>query len=333
MRHLPYAQIQESVVAYHVHGSLDSDRCSGSAAAGLIHGFRTMRTHRIAVGPVGWLIYMVLLPAVAPMTTTVTMTIATLLPSRGFAQAERATSQIKKPLIYQFGNVVHINAVGPRPLLRALDALQEKYGWTVDYEDPQYPSESNAPANPRWRHPNAGSSRGESFSVEFNPGPTPDSRPDQNSVLTTVVNAYNEGSAVAQFELRKENRNNKDKNSEQHPRFDVVGVAAPDQQDTTHSQAPILDLPITLAKEKRTAEQTIALICQKLNEKSKIPVTVNADAGNVRWRATVTVGGREAPARALLSRTLAAMGDHLSWRLLYDPSGVSYEFNVSGSSQ
>jgi hypothetical protein len=45
------------------------------------------------------------------------------------------------------------------------------------------------------------------------------------------------------------------------------------------------------------------------------------------------VGGKEAPARALLSRTLAAMGDHLSWRLLYDPSGASYEFNVSGSSQ
>jgi hypothetical protein len=88
-------------------------------------------------------------------------------------------------------------------------------------------------------------------------------------------------------------------------------------KDATHSQGPILDLPITLAKEKRTAEQTIALICQKLNEKSKIPVTVNADAGNVRWRATVTVGGREAPARALLSRTRAAMGDHLSWRLLY----------------
>ena len=55
-------------------------------------------------------------------------------------------------------------------------------------------------------------------------------------------------------------------------------------KDATHSQGPILDLPITLAKEKRTAEQTIALICQKLNEKSKIPVTVNADAGNVRWR-------------------------------------------------
>ena len=101
-----------------------------------------------------------------------------------------------------------INADGPRPLLRALEALQEKYGWTVDYEDPQYPAESNPPTNPRWRHPNAGTFRGGGFSVEFNTGSTPDSRPDENSVLTTVVNAYNEGSAVAQFELRKENHSN-----------------------------------------------------------------------------------------------------------------------------
>jgi hypothetical protein len=281
-----------------------------------------MRMTRMAVGPVGWLLYTILLPVIAPVAMTI------LLPSRSFSQAERATSQIKKPLIYQFGNVVHINADGPRPLLRALDALQEKYGWTVDYEDPQYPAESSLPVNPRRRHPNAGSFRGESFSVEFKTGPTPDSRPDENSVLTTVVDAYNEGNAVAQFELRQ-NDNNKDKNKDQ--RFDVVGIGVLDQ-DTTRSQQPMLDLPITLAKEKRTTGQTIVLICQKLNEISKIPVTANADAGNVRG-ATVAVGGVGEPARVLLSRTLAAMGGRLSWRLLYDPSGKSYEFSVSGFSQ
>jgi hypothetical protein len=115
-------------------------------------------------------------------------------------------------------------------------------------------------------------------------------------------------------------------------RFDVVGVGGLDQQDTARSQ-PILDLPITLAKKKRTGAQTIALICQIINEKSKILVTANADAGKVRWRAPMVVGGREVPARALLSRTLAAMGDYLSWRLLYDPSSASYEFNIIGLSQ
>src|ERR1017187_5420808 len=95
-------------------------------------------------------------------------------------------------------------ADGPRPLLRALGALHEKYGWTVNCEDPQYPAESRPPTNPRWRHPNAGSFRGDSFSG-IQHRAAPDSRPDENSVLTIVVDAYNQRNAIAQFELRQEN--------------------------------------------------------------------------------------------------------------------------------
>lgn len=126
---------------------------------------------------------------------------ATLLPITCFSQAERATSQTKKPLIYQVGNVVRIDAEGPRSLLRALDALEKKYGWNVDYEEPQYPADldltTNLPSLPSRRHANVRNSRREGFSVEFNPapantGPAPDSRPDEDSVLTAVVDAYNQ---------------------------------------------------------------------------------------------------------------------------------------------
>jgi hypothetical protein len=254
-------------------------------------------------------------------------TIAILLSGRSFSQAERETSRIKKPLIYQIGNVVHINAVGPRPLLRALDALEEKYGWVVDYEDPEYPTDSDLTTNPQnlsqRRHANVRNSGGEGFSVEFKSGSTPDSSPDENSVLTAVVNAYNEGSAAAQFELRKENA--------QDGRFDVVGAAVRGQNDVTSSQQPILDLPITLTTERRSAEQTLVLICQKVSEQSKIPVT-SAIADKSLAIATIAVGGNEEPARTLLSRALASIGAHFRWRLLYDSSGKSYELSVTGLS-
>lgn len=250
------------------------------------------------------------------------------LPAAGFSQAAHATSQIKKPLIYQIGNVVHINADGRQPLLRALDALQEKYGWIVDYEDPQYPADAdeatNAPSLPSRRHPNARNSRWEGFSVEFTVGPTPDSVPDEKSVLKTVVNAYNEGNAIAQFELR-----NLENGRQQEWRFDVIGISAPDHQDETQSQQPVLDLPITLAKEPRTAEQTLALICQHVSKQSKIPVTVGTIDGTVGGLREVAIGGVEVPARTLLSRTLASMGGHPSWRLLYDSNSKSYELSVS----
>jgi hypothetical protein len=280
-----------------------------------------MRIRRADVGRVRWLLCAIVVP-------TIVLTIS--LSGRSFSQAEGETSRIKKPLIYQIGNVVRIHAEGPRPLLRALDALQEKYGWIVDYEDPEYPADAegatNARSLPQRRHANARGSRGESFSVEFNVDPAPDSRPDENSVLTTVVNANNQGNAVAQFELRKE------KDKEHDGRFDVVGVDVHGQDDETHSQQPILDLPITLTTEPRSAAQTIVLICQKVSGQNDIPVTpVIAD--NLRGSGTVAVGGIEMQARTLLSRTLASMGDRLSWRLLYDSSGKSYELNITGLSQ
>lgn len=285
-----------------------------SGVAGII----SMNIHRAGVNWTRWLLH-----------TVIVMT--AVLPSRSFSQAEHATSHIKKPLIYQIGSVVHINADGPRPLLRALDALQEKYGWMVDYEDPQYPaastSDTNPPSFPQRRHADARNSRRENFSVEFSVGPTPDSRPDENAVLTAVADAYDQSNSAAQFELRKE--------KEDGGRFDFVGVEVRDQHNEMQSQQPILDLPITLTTEPRSTEETIALICQKVGEHSKIAVTPSGIGGSVNFggRVTVTVGGIEVPARTLLSSTLAAMKGRLSWRLLYDSGGKSYELNMTGLSQ
>ena len=260
----------------------------------------------------------------------IALVVATIiaLPFTSFSQSARATSQIKRPLIYQIGNVVRIYAEGERPLLRALDALQEKYGWTVDYEDPRYPVDAAVATNPASlprRHANAANFRREAFTVEFNSGSTPDSRPDENTVLTIVVDAYNDSNGAAQFELRK----NPDK--AQARRYAVVGIGigkADDKQGT--SQQPILDLPLTLPIKRRSAEQTIDLICQLVSEHSKVPVTTSGIADSLRWLGEVTIGGVEVPAQNLLESTLQSTGNRpsLSWRLLYDASAQSYEFSL-----
>jgi hypothetical protein len=91
-----------------------------------------------------------------------------------------------------------------------------------------------------------------------------------------------------------------------------------------------------MAKETRTAERTIALICQKLKEKSTISVTLDTSQsadGDIPWQKTVAVGGVDGPARVLLSRIITAMGDRLCWRLLYDPAAKSYVFSINEISQ
>ena len=249
-----------------------------------------------------------------------------LLVSEGFSQgAPQPGPAIKKPLIYQIGQIVHINATGSRPLLQAVDALQEKYGWIVKYEDPQYPAAiggaATPPSPPNRRHPNARNSEMTGFSVEFNV--TANSRPDEQTVLALVVDANNQSNDAGQFELRKEKDGS----------FVVVGVGVRSPQGETSSQQPILDSLISLEAERRSTRETIALICQKVSQLSKIQVTANDAADSLSGRAIVVVGGADVQARTLLSRILASMGRNLYWRLLYDSSAKSYELSISSLSQ
>lgn len=45
--------------------------------------------------------------------------------------------------ISESANKIHLAANDSRPLAQSLDALQQKYGWRVNYEDAQYTSTSD----------------------------------------------------------------------------------------------------------------------------------------------------------------------------------------------
>ncbi len=244
-----------------------------------------------------------------------------LLASSSFAQ--QTNPALKKPLIYQIGQVVHLNASGPRPVLQALDALQQKYSWVVDYEDPQYPAmagEANRPSPPNRRHANIAGEN--AFSVQFNVGPTPDSRPDEEAVLTSVIDAYNQSGGAAEFKLMNEG----------DAGFAVVGVGVRDTNNEITGQQPVLDLPISFAPERRSAGETIALICRKVSQASKVPISVNPDE-NLHGKASVAIGGSGVPARTLLSRTMEALGGNLYWRLIYDAGGKNYVLSIQSLSR
>ncbi len=253
----------------------------------------------------------------------------------GGSLSQAQTSQIKKPLIYQMGNVVHINADGERPLLVALQALREKYGWIVDYEDPQY-LEGSGQGNPASlgsrRHPD--NRRMGGFSVEFNVGTAPAGRPDENTVLTAVVNAFNQNNAMAQFELRNETAAGDEdgaskSNNQEKPRYDVIGSVVRSGDDGGKEQQFVLDAVIELAKEPRTLEQTIRKISEKVSSQSGVPVMVGAIATSGSTQ--LVVGGTEVTARKLLAQALAATGEDLSWLLIYDRNAKHYELSVTGS--
>ena len=242
-----------------------------------------------------------------------------LLSAIGLAQAwQQPGGQLKKPLIYEIGETVHINATGSRPLLQAIEALQQKYGWAISYEDPQYPPDApgtaNAPSPPNRRHAYFADRQDGGFSVQFSRGPN--GKPEEASVLRTVIEAYNQSNGTAEFKLE-----------ESAGSFAVIGVGVRGANNQIEEQQPVLSLPISLPSQQRTVTDTISLICRGASEAGKVSVSLAVDPGQLATLKTV-VGGDSEAARTLLTRTLESAGNGLYWQLLYDVSGKGFLLTV-----
>jgi hypothetical protein len=239
--------------------------------------------------------------------------------SNGLLQAaQNQSSSLKQAAISQTGATVHLSANAPRPLEQALDALQQKYGWQIDYEDPQYISDSDIAQVPDASHPEHRTRmpNGGAFSVDFMIGPN--GSPDEEKILGIVIDSYNRSNNPGRFELLKIVEEN----------FDVVGISARDQQNHLSRQGVLLDLPITIPVVQRNVSDTIALICQKITERSHIKVDLGVYPRSLLDFTQGTVGGTALPARTLLASTLAVAGRKFYWRMLFDPDSKTYFLNL-----
>ncbi len=240
--------------------------------------------------------------------------------SQAISQTARETSSyLKQAAISETAGTIHIVANSPRPLAQTLDALQQKYGWVVDYEDPQFISKldlaetgdaaNRAPAsNLLARVPGGGP-----FSVEF-----PASTPEEEKTLQLVVDSYNRSNNPGRFELRRGKQE----------AFFVVGAEARDERGQISHQRVLLDVPITLATRRRTVSDTVNLIFRKIAEHRRMAISVGVSPRNLLDHTNVTVGGTKVSARDLLLQTLTSTHRNLYWRLLFDPNSKGYFLDI-----
>jgi hypothetical protein len=233
--------------------------------------------------------------------------------------ARDTSSYLKRATVSENAGTTRIVANSPRPLVEVLDALREKYGWVVDYEDPQFiskldlietggPGNSAANSNLPPRIPAGGP-----FSVEF-----PATAPDEEKVLQLVVDAYNRTDNPGRFELRKSKQGV----------FIVVGAQARDARGQIAHQRVLFDVPLTLASSKRSMGETVNLLCQKIRAGGGVAVTVGVSPRSLMVGTQVTVGGTKVSARDLLLQTLTSTGRNLYWRLLFDPQSKGYYLDL-----
>lgn len=237
-------------------------------------------------------------------------------PAPAASPALSSSPYSKQAAISQTADVAHLTANSPRPLVQTLDALELKYGWVVDYEDPRFTSPMDSIEAPNGGVPGSRVPAGATFTVDF-----PANSPDEEKTLRAIVDAYNQSKNPGRFELRRFDQGN----------FYLVGTGAHDEKGAISPQQVLFDLPITIPAKERTIADTIDLICQTVAKQGHVTVTVGITPRNLVRNPTVKIGGTKVPARELLLQCLMATHHDLYWRLLFNPGPKSYVLNIHGA--
>lgn len=245
----------------------------------------------------------------------------------GPARPQSRDRFMKEGVITRNGNTATVKTNDARPLAQAIQAVSEEYGWVVDYEDPIYSdSETIDATNPEWRatHPNAPIVRGiagSAFQCEFDERSALASTTGEEAALEKIIAEYNTSGNPGKFMVRDEGEETFNpeipgfKKSVAH-RYSIVGVSG------------ILDTPVSIAVERRSAQATIDLIARELSTKTNMKVFNGGFANNLLIHSEVNVGGENLSARNLLIKTLNATQRPQIWRFLFDPGSNTYVFNI-----
>jgi hypothetical protein len=229
---------------------------------------------------------------------------------------------LKEASISQTESAIHVSANSPRPMAQTLDALLRKYGWRIEYEDPQYTSKLDMVERPSPHGDSRAFPAGGAFSVDI-PSGSATAAPPEDKTLQVIVDSYNRSGNPGRFELRK---------IDSGKGYAVVGVAAQDAKGKVAEQKAVLDARITVPTLKRSADETVNLICQKIGLSSHVPITLGVNPRALLVENSLKFGGTNKPARDLLSDFLSqleTLTKHpMYWRLLFDPSSQGYYLDI-----
>jgi hypothetical protein len=236
---------------------------------------------------------------------------------------QRHSEYMERAQFRHDGNVATVSVNDPRPLAQTVRALSDEYGWTVDYEDPPYYSQSDLVDDtaPNWRaaHPNAKGVTvigGGAFQTQITGNPS--SAAEEAHVLDGVVSDYNKSGNPGRFSVLDEGDG----------RFAVIGTHIKSDKGEEQTVSSILDTAVSVPVETRSASETLSAILTAVSAKNQTAIGPGSMPINLMLQSTVTVGGQNVPARTLLMQTLSGLRWKLSWHLYYDADTKSYALNL-----
>ena len=208
----------------------------------------------------------------------------------------------------------------PRPLARAIDAIEQRFGWTVTYEDPPYENASEIEdVTERVRrdgksHPRVLVPRGGAFHFSYALNPESGSDPDE--LLGALLSRYEASGNPGFYRVFREGA-----------AFHVVPRMIVDARGVVTEVHSVLDARISLQPGEKNLAEVVAAIAAATTAAGGKELAVNGP-NNLLLQTRVTVNARTQSARALLLQYIGSARLPISWRLLYDPGMKKYVLNL-----
>jgi hypothetical protein len=228
-------------------------------------------------------------------------------------------------------NTNTVTVQGGRPVARAIQELEKRYGWLITYEDPPYTHYSDIsvvtdlhlPATPVQSASQLQSLQGKSRlvpkggSLSFT---LPSGDPDELGAVEALVKSYNASRGGNLFAV-----------VQGAGLLHVVPRQMTGLSGNLEPVKPVLDTVITVEPKERTAYELIDEICKKISIATNTDVALGSGPINMLAQTKTSIGGSGKTARSILEQLIVETGARLSlsWRLFYGPDDKGYALNIS----
>ena len=209
----------------------------------------------------------------------------------------------------------------PRPVAKAIQELDKRYGWQITYEDPPYNHDSDMPdvtplvqegalVAPDASHVTVPKAAILSF-------PLPATNQDELSIVNGVVKIYNESHRGFEFAVVRG-----------AGLLHVVPRKARGLSGNLEPVKPVLDALITIEPRERTSEALLEEILKKVSIATNTDVGFGTVPGNLLSLTKTSIGGSGRTARSILEQWILERRSRFSWWLFYTPDEKEYFLNI-----
>jgi len=227
---------------------------------------------------------------------------------------------------------IKLSVEDPRPVAKAIEMLESRYGWAITYEDPRYAHESEiADVALKVRRdldkykpgevPPVLVPKGGALEFTYDVAPDTNLPTDPARVVQRLLDAQTVSGNAGWFRLETIGRI-----------MHVIPTTIKNSEGRLVPQESVLDTIISLPAEERTAERKLESICLAISRATNIGVVVGAIPTNWFYQHIDQQGATNQKARDVLANMFETMAEdsevNLSWRLFYGPGDKRYVLNV-----